>query len=136
MLELHTNEGLQASLTCRPGGLSLQDCPPSAIPRKHINTVDDRAESWSLRTRGGGEAKGKENAPTSVGKSLGAAKRPLPPPSPRQGHLSGMHAWGEQTCSWLEKEAFSSQLLQGTVENTVQDCITNFCWPNTMKTRI
>ena len=74
--------------------------------------------------------------PPLWGKSLGAGKRPLPPPSPRQGYFSGVHAWGEQTCSWLEKEAFSSQLLQGTVENTVQDCITNFCWPNTMKTHI
>ena len=67
MFELHTNECLQASLSCRPGGLALQDCPPLAIPRKHINTVNDRTESWSLRTQGGGEAKRKENATTSVG---------------------------------------------------------------------
>ena len=67
MFELHTNERLKASLTCRPEGLPLQDCPPSAIPRKHINKVDDRTESWSLRTQGGGEAKRKENATTSVG---------------------------------------------------------------------
>ena len=67
MFELHTNECLQASLSCRPEGLALQDCPPLAIPRKHINTVNDRTESWSLRTQGGGEAKRKENATTSVG---------------------------------------------------------------------
>ena len=83
MFGLHTNECLEASLTCRSEGLALQDCPPLAIPRKHLKMVGDRTESWSPRTQGEGGTKRKENVTTSVGwESYGAVKQPLPTPSP------------------------------------------------------